>query len=166
MISILTPVFNTDVKLLELCINSVKKQTFSEWELCLVNDCSTDPKTIEYLNRIQHPQIIVKHLDKNVGIGAATEEAFKMSSGEFIAFMDSDVVLETGWLSKLVEFLENNKDIGIVGGKLLFKGTNKINSAGGGINRLGIGFDIGRGEVSSKYDKQQNVMYACSAKGP
>jgi glycosyltransferase involved in cell wall biosynthesis len=90
MISILTPVHNTDVKLLGLCINSVKSQTFTDWEFCLVDDGSTNPATIKYLKEINHPRIKIKHLDKNVGIGLATEEAFKMSSGDFIAFMDSD----------------------------------------------------------------------------
>ena len=47
MISILTPIHNTDVKLLGLCINSVKRQSFTDWELCLVNDGSTDPETIK-----------------------------------------------------------------------------------------------------------------------
>lgn len=90
MISILTPIHNTSVKLLSLCINSVKRQTFVDWELCLVNDGSTNVETINYLKELNHPRIKIKHLEKNVGIGLATEEAFKISNGEYIAFMDSD----------------------------------------------------------------------------
>ena len=113
MISILTPVHNTDPKLLTMCINSVKKQSFSNWELCLVNDGSTNPATITYLRELHHPKIKVKHLEQNVGIGAATEEAFKISTGEYIAFMDSDDELAYTAL-ELSHFNINKYEVDIV----------------------------------------------------
>lgn len=126
MISILTPVHNTDTRLLGLFINSVKKQSFADWELCIVNDGSTNPEVVQYLKDINHPRIKIKHLDTNVGIGLATEEAFKFSTGEYIAFMDSDDELHTSALELSRFYLKKDNADMVYSDEALISMDNKI----------------------------------------
>ncbi|MBE9511991.1 MAG: glycosyltransferase [Bacteroidetes bacterium] len=89
-ISIIMPVYNTDSKLLSIAVKSVTEQLYENWELCIVDDCSTDNKTVNYLKSIKHPSIKVKFFDENMGISIASNEAVKLAIGEYIAFMDHD----------------------------------------------------------------------------
>ena len=82
--SILMPVYNVELHWLKEAIRSVKKQTYRNWELCLVDDCSTDKKIPTFLENISDERIKVKILESNVGISEATNQAEKISTGEFL----------------------------------------------------------------------------------
>ena len=82
--SVLVPVYNVEKKWLELAVESVKRQTYQNWELCLVDDCSTDPEVRKNLEQLRSDKIRVKFLEKNGGISAATNEAAKMAEGEYL----------------------------------------------------------------------------------
>jgi len=90
LISIIMPVYNVDPKWLELAIDSIQKQWYPNWELCMVDDKSTDPRTVDYLKAIDHPQIKVTFLEENLNISGASNAALAMTDGEFIALMDND----------------------------------------------------------------------------
>ena len=90
--SILMPVYNVELHWLKEAIHSVEQQTYTNWELCLVDDCSTQKEVPEFLKSISNEKIKVKLLDKNVGISGATNEAEKISTGEFLLLMDNDDV--------------------------------------------------------------------------
>lgn len=91
--SILMPVYNVELHWLKEAIHSVEQQTYTNWELCLVDDCSTQKEVPEFLKSISNEKIKVKLLDKNVGISGATNEAEKISTGEFLLLMDNDDVI-------------------------------------------------------------------------
>lgn len=90
-VSIIIPVFNVDPRWLDLSIRCVKCQHYRNWELCIVDDRSTNKKTLNYLKSIQDElKIKIKFLDKNSGIAVASNAAINMASGEYIALMDHD----------------------------------------------------------------------------
>lgn len=91
--SILMPVYNVDVHWLGLAVQSVQKQVYANWELCIVDDCSTDDAVFAYLQSIQNEQIKVKQLDSNRGISGATNEAANMAEGDYLVLLDNDDVL-------------------------------------------------------------------------
>ena len=158
-------------------LESVAKQSFTDYECILVDDCSTDG-TVELVKK-KFPWVKLVRKTKQTGPSISRNIGAKMAfsaNSEFIVFMDSDVALEKDWLSKQIKLfkkLENESlklnaktKPGIIGGKLLYKSNgNRINSAGGGLMTCGIGFDIGRGKNAKmrEYGVQKNVMYACSA---
>lgn len=112
LVSIVMPVYNVEPKWLELAINSVKKQLYTNWELCIVDDFSTNPETIEYLKRINNQQIKIKFLNKNLHISGATNEAINMSSGEYIVFMDNDDEITRDALYEIVKTINlSNPDM-------------------------------------------------------
>ncbi len=89
-ISIVMPVYNVDPAWLDAAVQSVRGQLYGNWELCLVDDCSTREETRAYLRRLNDPRIRLRFLDTNKNISGATNDAVAMASGEYIAFMDDD----------------------------------------------------------------------------
>lgn len=88
-ISIITPVYNIE-KYIGECIKSVLSQTYTNWELILINDGSTDNSgniCDEYANTDHRIRVIHK---KNEGVVAARNDGAKMANGEFIFFIDGD----------------------------------------------------------------------------
>ena len=89
-ISIVMPVYNVDPKWLRLAIGSAQNQFYQEWELCIVDDASTRADTIDYLKSICDSRIKTKFLNTNKGISGASNEAIRMATGDYIAFLDHD----------------------------------------------------------------------------
>lgn len=88
--SIVMPVYNVDIIWLTKAIESVKQQTYTNWELCIADDCSTDRSVPEYLKTVESNQILVAYQDKNGGISEATNAAAKLATGDYILLMDND----------------------------------------------------------------------------
>lgn len=91
-ISVVMPVYNPDVQWLEQAIMSVLAQTYTRWQLCLVNDASTTPDVVALLDRHaqEDARILVVHRPQNGHIAAATNDGLAIATGEFVAFMDHD----------------------------------------------------------------------------
>lgn len=100
LISIITPVYNTPERVLRAMVDSVLAQEFQDWELCLVDDASPDPRPREVLAdyAAADPRIRVQHRASNGGIVAASNDALAMATGEFVSFLDHDDELYPGAL--------------------------------------------------------------------
>jgi glycosyltransferase involved in cell wall biosynthesis len=92
LISILMPVYNTKIEWLERAINSVQKQIYQNWELCLSDDASTDPQIRQVLDYYASKDLRIKvvYREHNGHISANTNTALGLAKGEFIALMDAD----------------------------------------------------------------------------
>ena len=66
LISIVMPVYNAPKSYLEKAIDSIEKQFYSNWELCICDDGSTNKEAIEYLKSLNHEKIKVIFLEKNL----------------------------------------------------------------------------------------------------
>jgi len=113
LISILVPVYNTDIKWLEKCVQSVINQTYTNWELCLADDGSTKQETINYLREIDHSQIKVFFCNQNGNISKATNAALDIATGEYISLLDSDDEITPDALFRVVSVVQN-KDIDFI----------------------------------------------------
>lgn len=91
-ISIVLPVFNTTSAHLNTCIRSVVYQSYPHWQLCLADDCSSDPAIRLLLHRWlgEDPRITAVFLDHNSGISAATNAAAGLATGDYLLFLDHD----------------------------------------------------------------------------
>lgn len=115
-ISVIVPIYNTD-KYLEPCIQSVLNQTYANWELILIDDGSSDSSgTIADKYELTDERIKVVH-KPNEGVSAARNQGIDMSSGDYIAFLDSDDVLTENCLEMLLEAAVNH-DADIVAGRI------------------------------------------------
>jgi len=88
-------------------VDSVRAQTFEDWELILVDDCSQD-QTRVLLDRlaIEDPRIRVRYLEKNSGPAVSRNTGIELAQGRFIAFLDSDDVWHPEKLARQVRFME------------------------------------------------------------
>ena len=103
LISIIMPVYNVEPKWLHLAIQSVTKQWYPNWELCIVDDKSTNIETIDFLKSINNKKINIKFLKSNGNISIASNKALKMVNGDFIALMDNDDELTANALYEVVK---------------------------------------------------------------
>lgn len=103
MISIIVPVYNVENFIAET-IDSVLQQTYTDWELILVNDCSTD-NTIEKIGAFNDPRIRLVHQNCNQGAYAARNRGLIEAKGRFIAFLDADDLWESEKLEHEIDFM-------------------------------------------------------------
>lgn len=109
LVSIVTPVYNAE-KFLRQNIESVLSQSYTNFEMLLVDDCSTDnSRSIldEYAEKDNRIKPIF--LSKNGGAAVARNAALKKATGRFIAFLDSDDLWRPEKLKKQMEFMNSNK---------------------------------------------------------
>ena len=99
--SIVMPVYNVDIKWLDLAIQSVEAQTYDNWEICIADDASTDQCVRDYLQKKESEKIKVVYLEDNQGISGATNAAAALARGDFIALMDNDDVIHPTALADL-----------------------------------------------------------------
>ena len=115
LISILTPTYNTKTEYLKECVYSVITQSYPFWEMCIVDDGSTNKDTIQYLNKISKLDSRIKLIKskKNRGICDATNRALKIAQGEYIGFLDHDDRISPEALYYVVKEIQNNSNIDI-----------------------------------------------------
>ncbi len=106
LVSIIMPSYNTG-KFIEETINSVISQTYSNWELIIVDDCSTD-NTDEILKNINDDRIIYLKNEKNSGAAVSRNKALREAKGRWMAFLDSDDLWVPQKLEKQIKFMKGN----------------------------------------------------------
>lgn len=132
LVSIILPTYNR-AKFIEKAIRSVWTQTYSNMELIVVNDGSTDD-TVLVLDRLskENAKITIVNNQKNSGIVVALNNGIKSAKGKYIARLDDDDFWQDDKkIEKQVNFLENNKDYVLVGG-----GVIKVDKDGKEIDRF------------------------------
>jgi glycosyltransferase involved in cell wall biosynthesis len=114
-VSVIMPVFNGE-RYLGAAIDSVLTQTFSDFELLIVDDASTDGtrNVIEWY-ALRDPRIKVRFMEVNTGAIGARNEALRLAQADLIANMDADDVSLPGRFGKQVEFLHGRPDVAAVG---------------------------------------------------
>jgi teichuronic acid biosynthesis glycosyltransferase TuaG len=110
LVSIITPSYNSSRFIVE-CVNSVISQTFQNWEMIIVDDCSNDnSKDIISVLSAKDERIKSIFLEENVGSAEARNIAIRQAKGKYIAFLDSDDIWKKDKLEKQIEFM-NEKNI-------------------------------------------------------
>lgn len=108
-ISIVMPTYNTPTEWLAQALASLEAQLYGNWELCVVDDSSTDSRTRRFLADIQQPRIKVRFLKRRKRIAGATNEAMSFATGDYIGFLDHDDVLTEDALFEMVKAI-NSED--------------------------------------------------------
>lgn len=106
LVSIITPTWNCGRFIAET-IDSVLAQTYQNWEMLIVDDCSTD-NTKEVVAKYNDPRIKYYCLEKNSGAAVARNTALRMAKGRWIAFLDSDDLWKPEKLECQLKFMVDN----------------------------------------------------------
>lgn len=112
-ISIITPLYNTPELFLKQLLNSVQKQTYSNWQLCLADGSD---KEHDYVGRIceeyarKDKRFVYKKLERNEGIVGNTNQAISIASGEYFGLLDHDDILHESALFECVNAIQSGAD--------------------------------------------------------
>jgi len=126
-ISIVLPVFNTPREYLEQAVQSVQRQHYQNWELCICDDASTAEHIRPMLEgfRREDARVKVVWAPSNGGISAASNLAIKAATGEFIGFLDHDDELSPAALYEMVKLLQEHPEADVI-----YSDEDKLESKG------------------------------------
>jgi GT2 family glycosyltransferase len=127
LITVIMPVFNVDPQWLRGAIESVREQSYPHWQLCIVDDASTDPRISETLDIYRHsdPRIRIARNQDNLGISETSNHALRLAEGEFIGLLDHDDLLARDALLHNARVIDRESDVDLV-----YSDEDKINPGG------------------------------------
>lgn len=161
-ISIVIVTWNSEL-FIEDCLRSILKQIYKNWELIIVDNGSSDG-TVDYIKRI-YPEVILIRNRNNLGFCQANNQGINLAKGRYVFVLNSDVILADNFLEQMKTALDDSeKDIGMVGPKIMQSDGKTIYSTGLFISRSRRFYNRGEGEVDEKkYDTAVNVLGCCAA---
>ena len=145
-------------ELLKICLPSLIKQNFNDFEVIIVDNGSTDG-SVSYIEN-NFPDFKIIKNKKNLGFAAAVNQGIKNSKSRYIALINNDTELEKSCLYYLVQSAKVHSEVGFVAAKMLnFYKRDIIDSAGDYIDIVGHGNNIGLGEKDGpKFNKAEYVF--------
>jgi len=108
LVSVIMPAYNAQATIQE-SIDSVIAQSFPEWELIIINDCSKD-ETWDLIQKATEKDSRIHPLanERNIGVAATRNRAIQEAKGEYVAFLDSDDLWHADKLKKHLAFIKEN----------------------------------------------------------
>lgn len=127
LISVVLPVYNPELKVLAAAIESVERQLYERWELCLADDASTDPGVRPFLEEKARgdARIKVTFREKNGHISACSNSAIQLATGEWCALLDQDDEFAENALAHIALEIDRHPEAG-----LIYSDEDKIDAAG------------------------------------
>jgi O-antigen biosynthesis protein len=127
LFSIIMPVYNAPLEFLEKAIESVKKQAYENWELCIADDKSTNKKISQLLSAYQEndKRIKVVFRETNGHISRASNSALELATGDYIVLLDQDDEILPHALYLVAKAINENQDI-----ELVYSDEDKIDEKG------------------------------------
>jgi GT2 family glycosyltransferase len=145
------------------CFESLKNQTYSDYDMYIVDNGSTDGSA-RYVNE-HFPWVRVIAFKENLGFARAYNEAIKSIDTDLVGLLNNDTRVDGRWLQELVNVMLEDKLVAAVGSKiLLYDNPQLLNHAGARITPIGGGFDIGLYQKDCKtHDAKKEVGAVCGA---
>ncbi len=148
------------------CLNSLRKQTYKEFEIMVVENGSTDGSA-DFLEK-NYPEVIILQQSRNLGFAGGVNVGIKESDAEYVVLLNNDASVHKDWLKYLVEAADSNMKAGSVTSKILQvhkkSGTNKylIDTTGDYYSIWGLPFPRGRDELDvGQFEVADEVFAAC-----
>lgn len=160
-VSVIIPVYN-QIRYTYLCLLSILTHTKEvSYEIIIADDVSCD--ATEHLSEFVENIVICRNTE-NQGFLKNCNHAAKAARGQYVMFLNNDTQVTDGWLSSLVDLIEGDTSIGMVGSKLVYP-DGRLQEAGGIIWSDGSGWNYGRLDNPDKaeYNYVKDVDYISGA---
>jgi len=157
---------------LKPCLDSVMRQSHESYDICLVDNASTDGSAEfvkqNYASEMDSGKLKLVQNEKNRGIAEGNNVgirlALKNPDTKYVATLNADTVVKEDWLEQLLKAAEKDGKIGMCQGKILLMDKKKIDSTGWLFYRSATWWDRGEGEIDSgQYDSKREIFGVCSA---
>lgn len=147
------------------CLDSLRGQTFRDFEVILVDNASAD-ESVAFVND-NYPEVTVIENHENVGYGGGNNAGIKASSGKYLALLNNDTKVDPHWLQRLLETAEKDRTIGMCASKILnYYHQDMIDNTGLLMYRDGIGRGRGRLEKDiGQYDSAGEIFFPSGCAG-
>src|SRR3989338_6907642 len=130
LVSIIVIDYKKENPLLLECLDAIKKQSYTNFEICLLTD---------YQNDLSFPKLRKKSYGKYVGPAIKRDDGAKMAKGEILAFIDDDAYPDSDWLKSLVHHFSDSQVAGVGGPGVTPPGVSWQESLSGWISASPIG---------------------------
>jgi len=169
-VTIIIPTYNAP-DFLSRCLSSLERNTLAPYKLIIIDDRSSEIVMREYLHELEHKYHVIL-LRTRKGFAGICNHAVLKTDTKYICLLNSDTEAGFSWLTYMLEEVDNNEDVGIVGAKLMYppqKGYNlggSIQHAGVARNSEGLPYHIYGGQPSdlpaaNKRRELNAVTFAC-----
>ncbi len=128
-ISVVMPVFNTQIDFLKEAVESILNQSFREFEFIIIDDGTTDGSS-QYLGSLSDPRIRIIRNERNLGITQSLNIGFSIAKGKYIARMDSDDISLPCRLQEQYNLMERHPEVIVCGSKTGKIGSDHYNLSG------------------------------------
>ena len=162
-VTVVVPNWNGE-RFLDLCLSSLRKQTFKDFETVLVDNGSSD-NSMEFVAQT-FPEVRVVRLPENRGFSAAVNAGIKASSvAEHVVLLNNDTEVDPGWLEALVDAADRHPEPGLFASKLVhFADRRVLDGAGDALRKSGLPYRLGHGERDrGQFEREAFVFSACAA---
>ena len=149
-------------RFLDLCLTSLRRQSFRDFETILVDNASTD-SSVAFVER-NFPEVRVLSLETNRGFSAANL-GMRASTAEYVVLLNNDTEQDPGWLEALVRAVEDHPEAGLFATKLVdFYDRRVLDGAGDAMRLSGLPYRLGHGERDrGQFGRAGYVFGACAA---
>ncbi|MDY8049376.1 glycosyltransferase family 2 protein [Paenibacillus polymyxa] len=159
-VSIVIPNYN-GAKFLPGCINSLKKQLYTDYELILVDNNSEDNSVT--VARELFDEIRIVSMEGNTGFSRAVNAGIREAKGEFVVLLNNDTVAKENWLGCLVNCMEENSTAFSCSSKMImFNDRDKIDDSGDAYTIFGWAYQEGNGQSIKHFNKNVEVFSSCA----
>ena len=158
-ITVVIPNFN-GIQYVERCLDSLKRQTFSEFDVIFVVNGSVDGS--RELTEEKYPWVRVIALAENTGFCKAVNIGIEATQTPYVVLLNNDTEAEPDILLELYRGIERKKNAFSAAARMLqFHDRGKIDDAGNYYNCLGWAFALGKGKPEEKYKKERKIFASC-----
>ena len=148
-------------KFIEKCLNGLRKQTYKNFSIILVDNGSSDG-SIALISK-NYPEVKTIAFTENLGFATANNIAIKSVQTEYVGLLNNDAVPHPKWLEHLMKALQENPEAGFAASKMLFYHNPKvIDRAGDVYTTAATALLRGRGKPSETYNNQEWIFAACA----
>jgi GT2 family glycosyltransferase len=160
LVSIVIPNWNGK-RFLAGCLDSMSGQRYAQFEIIVVDNGSHDG-SVELLQE-KYNEVRLVRFEVNTGFSVAVNAGIRAASGEFIALLNNDTIVENDWLAEMVRVMREHDEIGSTGCKMLaYDDKTLLDGAGDGYRRGGLPGRIGHRERDlGQFDQQRYILGAC-----
>lgn len=147
------------------CLDSLRQQTFKDFEIIVVDNGSRDQTTS--IVEKEYPEVLLVSNRENEGFCRANNRGIRLSGGEYVLTLNADVVLDKGFLQCMVEAMEGGSQrMGMLSGKMLRQDEITLDSAGLILSKSRRFYDRGAEERDrGQHDREREVFGVCAGAG-
>lgn len=150
--------------LIDRFVPPLLNQTYKDFEIIVIENGSKDGSVEQF--KTKYPDVRLIELEENSGFAPATNMGIEASNAEFVAFFSNDVFAAPDWLERMIEVMEANPDVAILGSKLLWDGEpDRIYAAGDTYTIGGYPLNVGQNAHvdDPEFAADREVICVCTA---